>query len=129
MTLLWIICGSTDKQELLKPYKQCSICTICHECDFKLRDDAKYYVDQMFISDRVTIKDKPSLFKIIVNISKRINNIVPGKNDDSYRKLFYCICIRYIRKAAIETTVVLSYAEMERVINMAMDRFNEQNAE
>jgi len=50
-----------DKQELLKLYSQCSICGICPKCDFTLRDDAKYFVDQMFIKDKPQIKDKQSL--------------------------------------------------------------------
>ena len=106
-----------DKQDLLMPYSQCSICNVCgRKCDFILRDDAKYYVEQMFIKDKNQIKDKQALFSRVVNMGKRLAEMETGYADERFRQLLYCICVRYIRKAALETTVILSDAETKRVL-------------
>ena len=109
-----------DKQELLKPYSQCSICDICKKCDFTLRDDAKYFVDQMFIKDKPQIKDKQSLYPKVVNMDKRLAEICGDYSGERYKQLLYCVCVRYIRKAALETPAILSETEFTRVLNRAM---------
>ena len=109
-----------DKQNLLKPYGDCSICDVCGRCDFTLRDDAKYYVEQMFAMDKTQLKEKKVLFSRIVNMGKRLQEKCTDYKGEQFKQLLYCACIRYIRKAAIETTVVLSHSEMERVIIRAI---------
>ena len=109
-----------DKQELLKPYSQCSICGVCKKCDFTLRDDAKYFVDQMFIKDKPQIKDKQSLYPKVINMDKRLADICGDYLGERYRQLLYCVCVRYIRKAALETPAILSETEFCRVLNRAM---------
>ncbi|MBR4768760.1 MAG: hypothetical protein IK088_07270, partial [Lachnospiraceae bacterium] len=52
-----------DRQNLLKPYRECTFCSVCETCDFALRDDAKYYVDQFFMKDKALIKEKKVLFE------------------------------------------------------------------
>lgn len=111
-----------DKQELLKPYSDCSICSICRKCEFTLRDDAKYYVDQLFIRERSTIKDKPALFAKIVSLDKCLHELNTGYEGNRYKQLLYCVCIRYIRKAALETQAVLSHTETERVLRRVLDQ-------
>ncbi len=111
-----------DKQELLKPYSDCSICSICRKCDFTLRDDAKYYVEQMFMKDKPQLKEKQALFSKIVNMGKRLKEIASGYEGECFRQLLYCVCIRYVRKAALETPVVLSHTEMERAIIRALNQ-------
>lgn len=110
-----------DKQEMLKPYTQCSICDVCKKCDFTLRDDAKFYVEQMFTKDKSQIKDKQSLYPKIVNMHARLSAICEGYSDERYKQLLYCVCIRYIRKAALETSAILSITETERVIKKALE--------
>ena len=110
-----------DKQELLKPYSDCSICSICAKCDFTLRDDAKYYVDQIFMMDKKQIKDKNALFGRIINMRKRLHELSVPYEGDRFKQLLYCVCVRYIRKASLETPVVLSKAETERVLNRALN--------
>ncbi len=105
-----------DKQELLKPYSDCSICSICKICDFTLRDDAKYYVDQLFMKDKTQIKDKNALFSKVVNMEKRLREVNTGYTGERFTQLLYCVCVRYIRKAALETPAILSNAETERVL-------------
>lgn len=106
-----------DKQELLKPYSDCSICPICGKCDFTLRDDAKYYVDQLFMKDKPQIKGKNEIFSKVVNMEKRLREINTGYEGERFRQLLYCVCVRYIRKAALETPAILSHAETERVLH------------
>ena len=116
-----------DKQELLMPYSQCSICNVCdRKCDFTLRDDAKYYVEQMFIKDKNQIKDKQALFSRVVNMGKRLAEMETGYRDERFRQLLYCICVRYIRKAALETTVILSDAETQRVLERVMQNMDNE---
>lgn len=109
-----------DKQYLLKPYRQCSICDICKKCDFTLRDDAKYFVDQLFIKDKAQIKDKQSLYPKVVNMGKRLADICGDYSGERYMQLLYCVCIRYMRKAALETPAILSETEFSRVLKRAM---------
>lgn len=115
-----------DKQALLKPYSDCLICPVCDTCDFTLRDDAKYYVEQFFLTDRAQIKDKNALFAKILGMNKRIQALKTGYEGDRSRQLAYCVCVRYIRKAALETSVVLSPSETERVLNRAFESQEQQ---
>lgn len=109
-----------DKLELLKPYSECSICSVCGKCDFTLRDDAKYYVDQLFMKDKAQIKDKNALFPKVINMEKRLKELNTGYEGERFRQLLYCVCVRYIRKAALETPAILSHAETERVLKRAL---------
>ena len=105
-----------DKQNLLKPYSDCNICSICKNCDFTLRDDAKFYMDQLFMKEKTQIKEKNALFSLVISMEKRLNGLNTGYEGERFRKLHYCICVRYIRKAALETPVVLSETEKERTL-------------
>ena len=105
-----------DKQELLKPYSDCSICSVCRKCDFQLRDDAKYYADQLFMKEKTRIKDKNSLFSLVIPMENRLNALNTGYEGERFRQLLYCVCVRYIRKAALDTPVILSETEKERVL-------------
>ncbi len=105
-----------DKQELLKPYSDCSICSVCEKCDFTLRDDAKYYVDQLFITDMPQLKDKNALFAKVVNMRKRLLDLNTEYTGKRFEQLLYCVCVRYIRKASLETPAILSISEKERVL-------------
>lgn len=109
-----------DKQELLKPYSDCSICSVCRKCDFILRDDAKYYVDQLFLKDKPQLKDKNALFSKVINMKSRLLEIHTGYEEERFDQLLYCICVRYIRKAALETPAILSHTETERVLLRAL---------
>lgn len=105
-----------DKQSLLKPYTDCSICSVCRQCAFTLRDDAKYYADQFLLKDKTQIKDKQALFSRIVNMEERLKKMSTGYEGKFFDQLLYCICVRYIRKAALETHVMLSQTEKKRVL-------------
>lgn len=109
-----------DKQQLLKPYSHCSICDVCKQCDFTLRDDAKYFVDQLFIKDKQQIKDKQSLYPKVINMDKRLADICGDYSGERYRQLLYCACVRYMRKAALETPAILSETEVRRVLYRVM---------
>ena len=109
-----------DKQQLLKPYSHCSICDVCKQCDFTLRDDAKYFVDQLFIKDKQQIKDKQSLYPKVINMNKRLADICGDYSGERYRQLLYCVCVRYMRKAALETPAILSESEVRRVLYRVM---------
>ena len=47
-------------------------------------------------------------------------HVLLGGGTQRFRQLLYCVCIRYIRKAALETPAILSHSETERVLNRAM---------
>lgn len=116
-----------DKQELLKPYSQCSLCDVCRSCDFKLRDDARFFVEQLFSKDKQQLRDKQSLYPKVVNMDSRLRTICGEYFGSRYRQLLYCVCIRYIRKAALDTTAILSNTETERVLQKAMEAVSEKN--
>ena len=116
-----------DKQALLKPYSDCSICDICGRCNFTLRDDAKYYVDQLFMRDKPSVKDKQTLFAKIMNMEKRLTELNTGYEGEKFRQLLYCVCVRYIRKAALETTAILSRTETERVLIRALKQGTDES--
>lgn len=114
-----------DKQELLKPYSDCSICTVCTRCDFTLRDDAKFYVNQMFMKDKAKINDKNALFSRILNMDRILRELNTGYKGKQLRQLLYCVCVKYIRKAALETPAILSRTETKRVLVKLFDQKDE----
>jgi len=109
-----------DKLDLLKPYTQCTICDVCKRCDFTLRDDAKFFVERLFAKDKAQIKDKQSLYPKVINMDKRLADKCGNYSGERYRQLLYCVCVRYIRKAALETSVILSETEFYRVLTRIM---------
>ncbi len=40
---------------------------------------------------------------------------------------WYCVCVRYIRKAALETTAILSHTETERVLTRALEQSTDES--
>ena len=110
-----------DKQEMLRPYGQCSICAVCPKCEFALRDDAKFFVDQLMTKDKSQIREKKNLFSMLLSMDVRLRPLANGYDGDRYRRLLYCVCIRYIRKAALETPAALSDTETVRVLEKVME--------
>ena len=53
-------------------------------------------------------------------MDKRLADICGDYSGERYRQLLYCVCVRYIRKAALETPAILSETEFSRVLNRAM---------
>ena len=103
-----------NRQDMLKPYEECSVCDVCQQCDFRIRDDAKYYVSQMFMRDKALLKDKTALVSYILTMEKRLSGIIDKASVS--RQLLMCMAIRFIRKAALETPAVLSDTEIVRVL-------------
>ena len=108
-----------NREDLLKPYVECSLCDVCTHCDFRLRDDAKYYVNQLFMHDKKLIKDKTMLISYVLSMRTRMAAIT--HIEEVSQQLLYCTVIRFIRKMAIETTVNLSDTETERVLKRLME--------
>ena len=48
-------------------------------------------------------------------MEKRLKELNVGYEGERFRQLLFCVCVRYIRKAALETPVILSHTETERV--------------
>ena len=116
------------RQQLLKPYSECDACSVCCQCDFRLRDDARYYAEKYFAKDKPAIRDKEALVKYAASMYKRI----PVENSSYQRKglqqLVYCSCIKYLRKAMLDTTVILSEGDITKVLQYTMNKFyTEQN--
>ena len=109
-----------DKQDMLKPYAQCAVCSVCSKCEFTIRDDAKFYVDRFIAKDKPQLKEKKNLFAVLVSMDSRLRPITGEYDNDMYRCLLYCVCVRYIRKAALETPVLLSDTETRRVLERIM---------
>ncbi len=80
----------------------------------------------MFTRDKPSIKDKQALFAKILNMQKRLKELNTGYEDDQFWQLLYCVCVRYIRKAALETSAMLSHTETERVLVRAFEHKNEE---
>ena len=70
--------------------------------------------------DKVQIKDKNALFPKVINIEKRLKELNTGYEGERFRQLLYCVCVRYIRKVALETPAILSHAETKRVLKRAL---------
>ena len=110
-----------DKQEMLKPYSQCSVCAVCNRCEFALRDDAKFFVDQFMAKDKPQLREKKALFSLLLTMDARLQPLAGDYQGERYRRLLYCVCIRYIRKAALETSASLSETETVRVLEKVME--------
>ena len=111
------------KQDLLKPYHECDLCSICQTCNLRLRDDAKYYAEKLFAEDKSGIKDKSSLAKHIPLVYKHITEEESGYHGEAFRQLVYCCCIRYIRKAMLETSFSLNPTEVKKALDYTMRKF------
>ena len=115
-----------DKKALLKPYSQCANCEVCEECDFALRDDARYFVEKLFLKDKSQMSSKDALFARALNLNKRLRALATGYEGRRYEQLLYCACIRYIRKAALETPAILSGTETHRVLDRIIRDYRQE---
>lgn len=79
----------------------------------------------MFIKDKQQIKDKQSLYPRVVNMDKRLAEICGDYSGERYRQLLYCVCVRYIRKAALEAPAILSETETVRVLERVICNLKE----
>lgn len=109
-----------DKQELLMPYQQCRMFDVCGKCDFRLRDDARFFAEQFFMADKKQLVEKQALFSKLMTLSSRLSKIASGYAGGQFNKLLYCTAIRYMRKAELETKVALSKTETQRVLERMM---------
>ena len=80
------------------------------------------------MKDKAQIKDKNALFPKVINMEKRLKELNTGYEGERFRQLLYCICVKYIRKAALETPAILSHAEIERVLIRTLDPKDEKKA-
>ena len=79
------------------------------------------------MKDKTQIKDKNTLFSKLIHMEKRVKELNTGYEDrEQFRQLLYCTCVRYIRKAALDTPVILSDTETERVLHRIIDPQNEK---
>ena len=76
------------------------------------------------MKDKPSLKDKQALFSKIMNMEKHLKEMNTGYEDNQFRQLLYCVCVRYIRKAALETPAILSRTETERVLIRALEHKN-----
>lgn len=114
-----------DKQHLLKPYAACEYCNVCRECDFRLRADANFFAEQMLLRDKHKMNDKKALFSQAVYLGKRLRAMCEEIPLSRFTQLLYCTTIRYIRKAALQTNIILTDSETKRVLEACLARETE----
>ena len=71
-------------------------------------------MNQLFMKDKPLLKDKAALASYILAMDKRLSSVMGNETVD--RQLLFCSAIRSIRKAALETSAILSDTEIERVL-------------
>lgn len=101
-------------RQLLKPYRQCALCTACEKgCDFALRDRADYYAARILQEYGDKIKDREYALKCAVLLHKPILQW-EGKTapDEAHERLCFCTRLRFLRKLALQTGIAFSQQEM-----------------
>lgn len=116
-----------SRKSILMPYRECDICAICSECNFKLREDARYFAEMLFAKDKQAIKDKDTLMKYAASVYKRITFDEAQYDEKTKRKLVYCTCIKYLRKATLDTTVALSSTETKRLLEYVVNKYDNRS--
>ena len=93
-----------------------------------IRDDAKYYVEQLLSKDKPEINEKRTLFQKVLGIDKRLIEMAPNYSGHAYEQLLYCTSIRYIRKVALDSTISLSPTETDRTLRRMLQIMMERKA-
>ena len=77
-------------------------------------------VHEQHVHDTYYVDESGNRYPKVIHMDKRLADICGDYSGERYRQLLYCVCVRYIRKAALETPAILSETEFSRVLNRAM---------
>lgn len=104
-------------QELLRPYKECSLCDQCQKtCDFNVRSNAEFIANSAFARYRGKIKSNEDFRKCIYNLPNLMKEEFARYQNIVVRKLQICSRIKLMRKIALELPVTLTEREVKKVI-------------
>ena len=105
-------------QDLLKPYRECSICNCCSAgCDFKLRADAEYIASkayERFVNDIVSIK---RVRTCIYNLPLLMKDEFEHYSAEDRKRVEICSRIKLYRKLLLVKPFELNEKELEFVIS------------
>jgi hypothetical protein len=106
-----------SRQQLLKPFRECDLSRTCDlGCDFKMRSDADHLASRMFQTYGKAINDSETLKRFAVSAQKALASALQDYDGEQYERMVSCIKIRFMRKAQLETSVVLKRQEIAQVI-------------
>lgn len=108
----------------LRPYRECDYCHACDGlgCDFILRARADHIATKLLNDHRKQITDKASLMKYVYNLPHLANALLSRYTDAPRERMIGCAKIRFIRKAQLETNLLLSGREWKQVMQQALQQ-------
>ena len=102
------------RETLLRPYAECEACAACRAgCDFRLREDARFYADRLYALLSAHFEDKLSMAKLLLAVEKFFPNV--GLEAGNPR-LKGCVKIRLLRRAQLEAPFSLNPEEVAELL-------------
>ena len=105
-----------NHRELLKPYRECELCTQCSSgCDLSLRDRADYYAARVLQENGMKMKDRNTAAQFVILLHKPLSvwETTPSADFD---RLCFCTRLRLLRKIALEKGFVFTHRETETLL-------------
>ena len=106
----------THHGNLLKPYRECELCTQCSSgCDLSLRDRADYYAARVLQENGMKMKDRNTAAQFVILLHKPLSvwETTPSADFD---RLCFCTRLRLLRKIALEKGFVFTHRETETLL-------------
>lgn len=94
-----------ERQEILKPYPECSFLPVCKTCDFVVREDAKYYSALYYEQKARMIGTDEDVFVAFCSIGAWLQENVIGYPEEKYHSLLNCTRVMFVRKLSLERNV------------------------
>lgn len=96
------------KKKKLRPYVECNACEMCqNDCDFRIRSQADYYVQELFRKNAAKITNEEVLMKYVNSMGKLIETRTQGLPEKEKRRIEDCCRIKLVRKMQLETKIYL----------------------
>ncbi len=102
--------------ELLKPYRECSLCAGCKGgCDLALRDRADYYAARIMQENGMKMKERNTAAQYVILLHKPLA-VWEGTEGTDFARLCFCTRLRLVRKIALEKGYIFTAREMETLL-------------
>ena len=100
-------------KELLKPYRECSLCDTCiEECDYFVRANARYYANKIFIKYSKELINKNEFVRFIKVIDSLLKSATEKYEECKRERFIKCCIIQLRRKVQLETKVKIADNEL-----------------
>lgn len=103
--------------KLLKPYKECGLCTLCNEkCSFITRSNAEYIANSAFERYRFKVNNEEDFRKVIYHLPEIFKKDFEKYDGDERKRLHICARIKLFRKIQLELSIKINDKEKEKII-------------